>query len=86
MLAQAHATPDDSFYGSQWHYPAINLPTAWDTTTGSSNVIVAVVDSGVLTGHPDLQNKLVSGYDFISDANRSLLLSAEITQNTMISA
>ncbi|MFV2058000.1 MAG: S8 family serine peptidase, partial [Thiohalomonadales bacterium] len=68
----ANAIPNDPNYNLQWHYPAINLPQAWDITTGSSNVIVAVVDSGVLLDHPDLSQpgKLVPGYDFIvNDTN-----------------
>ena len=72
LLRQPYATPNDEFYSSQWHYPAINLPTAWDTTTGSADVIVAVVDTGVLLNHPDLRNKLVPGYDFVSSTSRSL--------------
>ncbi|MCR9259511.1 MAG: S8 family serine peptidase [Pseudomonadaceae bacterium] len=71
LIAQPHATPDDSFFDSQWHYPAINLPLAWDTTTGSPDVIVAVVDSGVLLDHPDLNGQLVAGYDFVSDSTRA---------------
>lgn len=71
LLRQSTAIPNDSFYNRQWHYENINLPTAWDTTTGSNNVIVAVVDTGVLTQHPDLTNQLVAGYDFISDATRA---------------
>ncbi len=59
--------PNDSFYDYQWHYKLINVPQAWDATLGSSNVIVAVVDSGVLLNHPDLRTELVSGYDFISN-------------------
>lgn len=72
MLARGHATPNDGFFASQWHYPAINLPLAWDTTTGSPDVIVAVVDSGVLLNHPDLIDQLVPGYDFVSDSARAL--------------
>ena len=72
LLVQAHVAPNDEFFGSQWHYPAINLPTAWDTTTGSADVIVAVIDTGVLLTHPDLRNKFVPGYDFISSAARAL--------------
>jgi subtilisin family serine protease len=64
------ATPNDDYYGSQWHYPQINLPTAWDTTQGSASVVVAVIDTGVLSTHPDLNNKLTGGYDFYNnDAN-----------------
>jgi serine protease len=66
-VRRASATPDDSYYPLQWHYAAIGLPAAWDITTGSSDVIVAVIDSGVVLRHPDLQNQLVLGYDFISD-------------------
>jgi serine protease len=61
------AEPNDSHYSLQWHYPLINLPQAWDITTGNSNVIVAVIDTGVLLNHPDLQGQLTPGYDFISD-------------------
>ena len=61
------ATPDDSLYPVQWHYPLINLPAAWDTTTGDPTVVVAVVDTGILGGHPDLTGQVVDGYDFVSD-------------------
>jgi len=65
-------TPDDDFYPSQWHYPIINLPAAWDISTGDDRspgdqVIVAVIDTGILPEHPDLQGQLVAGYDFIRD-------------------
>jgi len=71
-------TPNDPYYGYQWHYPLISLPQAWDITTGtpaSGSVVVAVVDTGVVLSHPDLVNALqrdgggnVVGYDFISSA------------------
>jgi len=68
-IRQALATPNDTLYPLQWHYPAINLPAAWDITDGSraQDVIVAVIDTGVFLAHDDLVNKLVSGFDFISD-------------------
>ena len=61
------ATPNDSLYGRQWHYPLINLPLAWNVTTGSSDVVVAVIDSGVYD-HPDLVSNVdySLGYDFVS--------------------
>jgi serine protease len=67
-ILKSSAVPNDRYYPRQWHYPLINLPQAWDITTGSGAVIVAVIDTGVLLDHPDLQGQLVSGYDFISDA------------------
>ena len=65
---------DDPFYRSQWHYNTINVEQAWEALTnrGSADVIVAVLDTGVLTAHPDLSSNLVSGYDFVdgdADAN-----------------
>jgi serine protease len=45
---------------------AISATTAWQTTTGASSVIVAVIDTGIISAHPDLASKLLPGYDFVS--------------------
>ncbi len=64
--------PNDPFYEFQWHYPLIALPEAWDATTGSAEVIVAVIDTGVLIGHPDFDPaRFVPGFDFVSTARRA---------------
>jgi serine protease len=47
---------------------AINAETAWGITTGSSSVVVAVLDTGIRPEHPELAGKLLPGYDFVSDA------------------
>ena len=63
----AAAIPNDSLYSLQWHYPAINLPAAWDVVTGPNCVIVAVIDTGIRP-HPDLM--WVAGFDFfLNDAD-----------------
>jgi hypothetical protein len=50
-----------------WTYGALNLPAAWDVTTGSEEVVIAVVDSGVEALHADLVGAVDPGYDFVDD-------------------
>src|SRR5918999_5366642 len=46
------ATPNDPRYGDLWGLPAIAAPAAWDVTTGSASVAVAVVRTGLDQNHP----------------------------------
>lgn len=46
-----------------WHLYRMNAQQAWDLSTGSANVVVAVADDAILSTHQDLTNKLVTGYD-----------------------
>jgi serine protease len=71
--APSALTTNDTYYNNQWHYFApgsghygVNAPGAWDITTGSSSVYVAVIDTGILD-HVDLANRWTGGYDFIVD-------------------
>jgi len=50
--------PDDSLYVNQWALRRIQALEAWDVTTGSEEVILAIVDSGSDTSHPDLKSNL----------------------------
>jgi serine protease len=69
-IRRAFKTPNDPLFPQQWHFPAIHLPQAWEIETGASNpVTVAVIDTGILRGHPDFQGKLWPGYDFISHSD-----------------
>ncbi|MHC4224566.1 MAG: S8 family serine peptidase, partial [Planctomycetota bacterium] len=60
-------TPDDPQFPGQWALDQIRAPAAWLHTTADSGVVVAVVDSGIRKGHPDLAGRLVDGYDFVDD-------------------
>lgn len=73
--------PSDPRFAEQWHYRnngtgagespgGINLPKVWDTNTGSHDVVVGIIDTGILPGHPDITGSanLIAGYDMISDS------------------
>ncbi len=72
-IRQPSKVPTDPLYQYQWHYPLISLPAAWDLSTGASDVTVAIIDTGVLLNHPDLQPQFAPGvgYDFISNDTNS---------------
>lgn len=53
----------------QWGLHTIEAERAWDIHRGSTSVVVAVVDNGVLLSHPDLVNKWTAGYDVSDDDN-----------------
>ena len=53
-LSELHLTPNDPLYNEQFHEMVSN-PQAWNYSTGSSQVIVGIIDSGCLINHPDLQ-------------------------------
>ncbi len=65
-IVSAYLVPNDTNYNSQWALPKIAAPSGWNLSTGSTSVIIAIVDTGVSTTHPDLASKLVAGKSFIS--------------------
>jgi subtilisin family serine protease len=74
IMEPADLTPNDPWYVDQWHLKKINSPTAWSTSTGSSNVVVAILDTGVDGTHPDLASNMAPGwnvYDNNSNASDS---------------
>ncbi|HSK63695.1 MAG TPA: S8 family serine peptidase, partial [Pyrinomonadaceae bacterium] len=89
-LLRAAATPNDTHFiaNRQWGLAKIGMTTAWDTTTGSPDVVVAVIDEGIDFSHPDLAGNIwtnpspgsipnitgdVNGYNF--NANNSTIFS-----------
>lgn len=69
LVVREAATPNDPLSSSQWALQAIGAPAAWDRTTGSANVTVAVLDSGVDLSHPDLAANLVPGWNFVNNTS-----------------
>jgi len=50
---QAVGNPDDPYFDRQWGLAIIGAPQAWDVTTGSPNIDIAILDTGVDLDHPD---------------------------------
>lgn len=76
---RAQGLPNDPlFIDYQWYLQsaepsAIRAAEAWDISRGGnsasdSQVVIAVLDTGVRPNHPDLKGKLLPGFDFVSDA------------------
>jgi thermitase len=66
-IVTADLIPDDTLWSQQYGPTRIQAPAAWDMTTGSSNVIVAVLDSGIDASHPEFAGRILPGYDFVDD-------------------
>ncbi len=58
--------PNDPFYSLQSNLSAINAEEGWQYFTGSSGMIVAVIDTGIDLTSADFAGRLVEGYDFVN--------------------
>lgn len=58
-------TPNDPWYVNWgWHLKKMQGPLAWDTATGSSDVTIAILDTGMNSTHEDLQPNIVAGWNW----------------------
>ena len=57
-IQQGFRVPNDPFFAQQWHMSQIKLPAAWDLSIGNPDLVVAVVDSGIVHNNPDLRAKI----------------------------
>ncbi|MFH1456770.1 MAG: S8 family serine peptidase [Patescibacteria group bacterium] len=57
-IYHASLEPSDTFYTQQLYISKIKANKAWDITTGSKSVVVAIIDSGVDLAHPDLEQNI----------------------------
>jgi thermitase len=67
-LVQAAMAPNDPAITDQRKVYApelLNLPAAWDYTTGGPEILIAILDSGITATHPEFSGQLQPGYDFV---------------------
>jgi thermitase len=55
---------NDNYSGRQWAIPKTMVPEAWEVTSGEASVVIAVLDTGIDSGHEDLVGKVVSEVNF----------------------
>jgi thermitase len=65
FTARGAVLSNDPSAASQWHLTKIDAPSAWNISTGTTAVPIAVVDSGVDGNHPDFAGKLIPGWNFL---------------------
>ena len=65
-VATTNTTPNDYWWPNEWSQVKTRTNAAWDLTRGSSSVVIAVLDTGVDLSQPDLQGKLVAGFNVVS--------------------
>lgn len=63
IVPPEEVVPNDPWYIDEWHLKKIKAPNAWSYSTGSNNIIIAILDTGVESFHPDLASKLVPGWN-----------------------
>jgi thermitase len=66
FVVQAADTPDDPYFGKQYGLTKVEAPQAWEVTTGSPGINIAILDTGVDQDHPDLAAKIVNNINFTS--------------------
>jgi subtilisin family serine protease len=66
-MGNRDTTPNDPLYPNQWYLEAINAPAAWDTVTGDTTQVIAIIDTGVDWDHPDLDDNIWRNWDEIPD-------------------
>jgi len=71
IVPPAGMTPNDPWYPNEWQLSKISCSDAWLTTTGSSSVTIAILDTGVDSNHPDLAANLVPGWNFYDNNSDS---------------
>jgi subtilisin family serine protease len=69
LLPLAQMSPNDPFYldPNAWALQKISAPDAWTMNTGSPGIIIAILDTGIESTHPDLSANMVPGWNIVNN-------------------
>jgi flagellar hook assembly protein FlgD len=77
--------PNDTLWANQEPYlDAVSAPAAWGVTHGSAAVKVAIIDSGIDIGHPDLAGKVVATHDAMAGAASTVDVTDNVGHGTHV--
>jgi len=69
-VGPTETVPNDPNFGNQWHLAKIQAPASWDTSR-ADNIVVAVLDTGIDGTHPDLDGKLLPGWNAVDGSKNT---------------
>ena len=79
-LFDVHIIPNDQYFKYLWGMEKIKATDAWNYTTGSDDVVVGVVDSGIDHNHRDIKENMwvspngqyINGWNFVDNNGNSM--------------
>ena len=76
---QTSALPNDPDLSKAWQFERVGADETWNKVDNSETVVVAVIDTGLNTQHPDLADNVVTGYDYVEGTTEMVDLSGHGT-------
>ena len=76
---QTSALPNDPALSTAWQFERVGADETWNKVNNSQTVVVAVIDTGLNTQHPDIKDNVVTGYDFVEGTTDMVDLSGHGT-------
>lgn len=76
---QTSDLPNDPELAKAWQFERVGADQTWNKVNNSETVVVAVIDTGLFTEHPDIQANVVVGYDYVDGTTDMVDLSGHGT-------
>ena len=67
VVVKAEIYPNDPFLSQQWGWNRVGADKALEAGYKGSGVVVAVLDTGIDVDHPDLDDNIIDGWNFVDN-------------------